>query len=66
MEYIGSEEEKEEIYHSFYPHEWPDNVYQAPFIDEDTPKRALGEIPLTRRYLPCHYFDYICGSGCGA
>ena len=77
----GAAEEKyrvkdrnEECYHSFQPQEWPENVYQAPLTKEEEEKRQevhdpqlkVRELPRNRRYLPCHYFDYICGSSTGA
>ena len=76
MEYIAVVEEEydDNTYHSFSPEEWPDNVSQVPLTDEE--KRQIGAantaeakcraISDTRRYLPCHYFDYICGSSTGA
>ena len=81
MDFIGREEEKyrveekkEGCYHSFQPQDWPDNVYQTPLTKEeedarkevDDPKMKVRELLRTRRYLPCHYFDYICGSSTGA
>lgn len=72
--YIGAEEEKEGIDHSFHPQRWPENVYQAPLTTEEEgpinaaydPEEKLRRLPRTRRYLPCHYFDHICGSSTGA
>lgn len=72
--YIGDEEEKGGIYHSFHPQDWPENVYQAPLTEEEeTATKAaydseskLRGLRRTRRYLPCHYFDHICGSSTGA
>ena len=74
MEYISHEEEREEVYHSFHPEKWPDNVHQAPLTEEEErPIKAaydreiqMRNLPRTRRYLPCHYFDHICGSSTGA
>ena len=74
MDCIGLEEGKEEIDHSFDPEPWPDHVCQAPLTPEDEEsiksawdsKEKLRRTPRTRRYLPCHYFDYVCGSSTGA
>lgn len=74
MDYIGTEEEKEGSYHSFDPEPWPQNVRQATLtkeeerlIDEAYDDQArLRGLLRPRRYLPCHYFDHICGSSTGA
>ena len=74
MEYIGDEEEEENSYHSFDPEGWPDNVYQTPLTEEEErPIKAAYDaklkqrsLPRNRRFLPCHYFDFICGSSTGA
>lgn len=74
MDVIADIEEKGEIYHSFAPQDFPENVSQGPFTEEESQRlsdadqaeprcRALSR---TRRYLPCHYFDYICGTSTGA
>lgn len=68
------EEEKAAGNHSFWPQPWPDNVSQVP-PDRDLKKKLdeannaearRREYPAAQRYLPCHYFDYICGSSTGA
>ena len=71
MEFIAEAEEKDaETWNSFCPKDWPRDVSQLP-LTEDV-NRAEGEenkaraLPCTRRYLPCHYFDNICGSSTGA
>ena len=76
MEYVAMEEEKQDsaTYHSFYPNSWPTNVSQIPPANND--QRSYGEdesaeaearrLPAAQRYLPCHYFDSICGSSTGA
>ena len=76
MEFIAEAEEKwdAKIYHSFYPQKWPKDVSQIPLTDEqqsrsdeltsEEDKARL--LPCARRYLPCHYFDNICGSSTGA
>ena len=74
MEFIGIEEEKDGCLHSFQPGDWPDNVYQTGLTNEEEerrkrvydPQRQFSELLHARRYLPCHYFDYICGSSTGA
>lgn len=80
MELIGEKEEEEEeedsenTGHSFQPESWPDNVSQIPHTREEIAQRneaptneaKLRVLPKAVRYLPCHYFDYICGSSTGA
>lgn len=77
MEFIAEEEEKEdedETFHSFSPQSWPRDVSPAPLTAEENTRvdEAEGEedkaraLPKVRRYLPCHYFDNICGSSTGA
>ena len=76
MEYVAMVEESEDstTYHSFSPKPWPANVSQVPLTDIEKQKRKKARddeaktrmLPQTRRYLPCHYFDYICGSSTGA
>lgn len=75
MIYIAQlEETSPEIYSSFYPENFPPEVSHIPLSAEEenateattnnvARHRAMLE---TRRYLPCHYFDYICGSSTGA
>jgi hypothetical protein len=74
MEYIAEEEIPVQHEHSFSPQLYPDNVSQGPFTEKETNDlsaaadheakfRALSN---ARRFLPCHYFDYICGSSTGA
>ena len=64
-----------EVLHSFSPQAWPDHVSQIPPTAVEEHKRiedangaeakckAMYE---ARRFLPCHYFDHICGSSTGA
>ena len=78
MEYVAAEEEKnpaEEALHSFHPQPWPDDVSQIPVdaVEElKDIKNASGSdercraMHRARRFLPCHYFDFICGSSTGA
>ena len=76
MEYIGKEEEEkneEDVYHSFSPEDWPENVNHAPLTSEEQSavdgaylsEEQVRRMPSTRRYLPCHYFDHVCGSSTG-
>lgn len=59
---------------SFSPENYPPNVSHVPLAkDEITKERAARDtisknrsIKKSRRYLPCHYFDYIGGSSTGA
>ena len=80
MGYIAKEEgdipaeDGEEVIHSFHPLRLPDDVSQIPpdateeltkikrAKDADERCRAMDK---TRRFLPCHYFDFICGSSTG-
>jgi hypothetical protein len=63
--------------HSFWPQRIPSNVSQVPLTNEEKAhvveaKTISDEVQeftaqsAARRYLPCHYFDYICGSSTGA
>lgn len=52
---------------SFSPESYPPNVSHVPLSDEEnTERRRAGDKVSSRRYLPCHYFDYIGGSSTGA
>lgn len=72
----SSEEEEFDGLHSFYPVEWPKNVSQKPYEIEEVheltqassndPTAECRALKFSRRYLPCHYFDYIFGSSTGA
>ena len=79
MEYIAEKEEElgvgKQIRHSFSPEALPDNVSQIPrsaveelraINDAPTPTAKICAMSPARRYLPCHYFDHICGSSTGA
>jgi hypothetical protein len=79
MVYIAREEMKQknrdDEHHSFFPSQFPSNVTQGDFSDEERARQesARGARALTweyvrdaRKFLPCHYFDYICGSSTGA
>lgn len=79
MQYIAEEEKNfddgndEEIIHSFHPHQWPNNVSHIPMSDERRrverardPDEKCRTMLEARRFLPCHYFDHICGSSTGA
>lgn len=71
---IAEEEVGTKVHHSFCPQPWPDNVSQLPLSAElrrkmseiKHPETRLRALPAAQRYLPCHYFDYICGSSTGA
>lgn len=73
-EEITEEQDGEKVHHSFWPQPWPNNVSQvAPtrgqrrrMEDALTAGDRRRAIPRAQRYLPCHYFDYICGSSTGA
>lgn len=63
--------------HSFWPEEWPANVCHGPYeaeecnrlqkVRSDSSKKAKCQAyKRSRRFLPCHYFDYIFGSSTGA
>lgn len=67
--------EQQAEHHSFWPHPFPENATQGPFsLDEERQlKLADGDqaakcnaLKDARKFLPCHYFDYICGSSTGA
>lgn len=76
MEYVAEQEEaqctdEESVGHSFHPHAFPKHVSHA--IDDDEQRllehyeshenfRALAH---NKRYLPCHYFDYMGGTSTG-
>lgn len=61
-------------FHSFWPQRWPKDVTQLPLTEDQVQLANEGQtdetqcraMPASRRYLPCHYFDYICGSSTGA
>ena len=79
MEYVAAEEgrydEDGEVLHSFHPQKWPEHVSQIP-LDAADERKAINNasdsdarcrvMHRARRFLPCHYFDYICGSSTGA
>lgn len=75
----GDADTKEGL-HSFWPKQFPSSVTHVPkefkkegsddFVDDERAAGfgSAGEIrkwQASRRYLPCHYFDYICGSSTG-
>lgn len=72
----GAEEDdgRPPVCSSFSPKPYPENVSHVPLSEEEITKieearDATGRCrakEATRRYLPCHYFDYICGSSTGA
>jgi len=71
-------DEEHELYgvHSFYPEKWPENIDSGPLdVEEENERKSAtpGDkyakcmaLKASRRYLPCHYFDYIIGTSTGA
>ncbi|KAH5400365.1 hypothetical protein HBI47_197860 [Parastagonospora nodorum] len=79
MKYIANEELKrkddDDEHHSFFPSQFPEHVTQGKDDEDERRKQqaAPGARVFTweyvreaRKFLPCHYFDYICGSSTGA
>lgn len=59
--------------HSFQPEVYPENVSQTlseremqALSSARNDQQKLRALDDTRRYLPCHYFDFIGGSSTGA
>jgi hypothetical protein len=61
--------------HSFEPIPWPPSLRLEPDTNDekrnvehagDSVEAKFAAISKARRYLPCHYFDCICGSSTGA
>lgn len=58
--------------HSFAPEPYPETVSQnlTPSEERERQKQRgddrIRVLNKERRYLPCHYFDMICGSSTGA
>jgi hypothetical protein len=63
--------------HSFWPEQWPTQISPGPYEDDENAKlqsiddernvRAKCKaLKRSRRFLPCHYFDYTFGSSTGA
>lgn len=62
--------------HSFWPEQWPSASARGPYDDDERTElnNVQGEdraatcqaMKESRRFLPCHYFDYIFGSSTGA
>lgn len=79
MEDIAEEEQRQapatqKEFHSFWPQEFPDNVTQPPYDAEEKANLDFAEsdgcsrhtaLGHARKFLPCHYFDMICGSSTG-
>lgn len=71
MELIYHEEKKQAqaaptgqtLFHSFWPQKYPEHVSQLP--EEDENDDGYKTNPASRMFLPCHYFDFICGSSTG-
>ena len=77
MENVGDEYNSPRGFHSFWPQERPPNVSHVPLDKEETQKLRDAEhtddqrvhfraLRPNRRFLPCHYFDFIVGSSTGA
>lgn len=74
MRFIADREERDGIAHSFFPQAYPEDLFQS--LLQDAGRLRVNEalsgedkiksMDATRRYLPCHYFDHICGSGTGS
>ncbi|MCJ1424450.1 hypothetical protein MMC29_002338 [Sticta canariensis] len=73
-EEIKEEQDGKKVHHSFWPQPLPDNVSQVPpnwdvqrrLAEANNAEARRRAVPAAQRYLPCHYFDYICGSSTGA
>jgi hypothetical protein len=62
-----------ESLHSFSPRSYPKDVCPPSEGEEYTKVKSaknqaeeLSALRREKRYLPCHYFDYICGTSTGA
>lgn len=74
MEDIADIEAADGNVHSFCPRPWPlelasDLTKEETQKKQDAPdsdEKKFLALRRDRRYLPCHYFDYICGSSTGA
>lgn len=70
-----------ECHHSFCPQEFPSELnelyktsehyrrssqYSQRRFDDASSEEKLDLLPRERRFLPCHYFDYMCGSSTGS
>jgi hypothetical protein len=68
MNSIGDEERKQGAqlsqtrFDSFFPEDLP--KYVSHFRDEQSKHDDIKKLD-SQRFLPCHYFDYICGSSTG-
>ena len=63
--------------HSFWPQDCPPHISHVPLNDGETQGQRDAEqtddqrarfraLRASKRYLPCHYFDFIVGSSTGA
>jgi hypothetical protein len=79
MQDIATEEIKrsgdDDEHHSFSPEQFPAYVTQGGLSDKERQRQHATRgaristheiVRNVRKYLPCHYFDYICGSSTGA
>ncbi|KAK4900239.1 hypothetical protein LTR27_002463 [Elasticomyces elasticus] len=75
MEYVARSEENhgEPHLHSFQPEPLPHHVCHVPLADSERDRQnqahyeddRIAALAPSKRYLPCHYFDYIGGSSTG-
>ncbi|KAF2688273.1 hypothetical protein K458DRAFT_293222 [Lentithecium fluviatile CBS 122367] len=81
MKAIADEERRQaplgqEEFHSFWPQQFPEDVTHGPFEREEREElrrtqeekgksKAHTALRDARKFLPCHYFDIICGSSTG-
>ena len=74
MEFIAVKEEHDGFAHSFVPQAYPKDLFQSllhdaeklRIIEASSWEEKIKSIDAAHRYLPCHYFDHICGSGTGS
>ncbi|KAF2471780.1 FabD/lysophospholipase-like protein [Lindgomyces ingoldianus] len=78
MDCIAHEEQQQtegdsDEYHSFHPCPFPEHV-TGPLSSKESDalnrpgaehRRRTHALRTSRKFLPCHYFDYICGSSTG-
>ncbi|KAI9699600.1 MAG: hypothetical protein M1820_007099 [Bogoriella megaspora] len=67
MDYVADEEMKQSkpAEHSFDPVPFPKYVSHGPFLSHED-KNDHESWMNSRKFLPCHYFDIVCGSSTGA
>lgn len=72
---VEDEEDDFDGLHSFWPEQWPSNVSHRPYdpdeearleeVSSDDRAAICRALNPSRRFLPCHYFDYIFRSSSG-